>query len=130
MPTLSQLDHFVLAVADIARTCAFYEQVLGMRASTFNNGTRYALHFGQQKINLHPAADEQIAPKAAYPTAGSADVCFITTDTIEAWVAHLAECGVEIIAGPIVRTGAQGAILSIYLHDPDQNLIEIARYQE
>lgn len=122
--TLTGLDHLVLEVRDIARTCAFYETVLGMRRETFGEG-RVALHFGRQKINLHPHPSP-IDLIAAAPAPGSADLCFLTDSAIGDVVAHLRACEVEIIAGPVERTGAQGPILSVYVRDPDGNLIEVA----
>ena len=121
---LTRLDHLVLTVRDIEATCAFYERVLGMRRETFGAG-RVALHFGRQKINLHPAGRE-FEPKAASPTPGSADLCFLTETPIAEVMAHLEACGVAIEEGPVARTGAEGPITSVYLRDPDGNLIEVA----
>ena len=121
---IDHLDHLVLTVRDIAATCAFYTQVLGMNEVTFGDGRR-ALAFGRQKINLHQAGHE-FEPKAQRPTPGSADVCFLTSVPLEEVSAHLRSHGVVILAGPVVRTGAVGPITSIYIRDPDQNLIEIA----
>ena len=118
------LDHFVLTVDDLQATCAFYERVLGMQAVTFANG-RYALQFGQQKINLHQAGKE-FEPKAALPTPGSADLCFLTALPLDQVIAHLHTCNVEIVEGPVSRTGAIGPIASVYIRDPDGNLIEVA----
>ncbi len=121
---IDQLDHLVLTVADIEATVEFYVRVMGMEAQTFDTGRR-ALRFGDQKINLH-AAGHEFAPYAEKPTPGSADLCFVTTVPIAEVVAHLAACGVEIIEGPVPRTGAIAALESVYLRDPDGNLIEIA----
>jgi len=121
---VAALDHLVLTVADIARTCDFYTQALGMTLERFGQG-RVALHFGRQKINLHQA-DRTFDPKAKAPTPGSADLCFLLAGTLEAAEAHLKALGVAIELGPVERTGAQGAIRSIYLRDPDANLIELA----
>ena len=118
------LDHFVLTVDDLQATCAFYERVLGMQAVTFANG-RYALQFGQQKINLHQAGKE-FEPKAALPTPGSADLCFLTALPLDQVIAHLHTCNVEIVEGPVSRTWAIGPIASVYIRDPDGNLIEVA----
>ncbi len=120
------LDHLVLTVADIDLTAAFYARVLGMRRVSFGHG-RTALAFGRQKINLHQAGRE-LEPKARHPTPGSGDLCLITEASIEALVAHLQACGVDIEAGPVARTGAVGPIQSVYFRDPDGNLIEVARY--
>lgn len=123
---ISHLDHFVLTVSNIEVTCEFYEKVLQMKAITFGED-RKALVFGNQKINLHEAGKE-FEPKAMQPTQGSADLCFITTKDLTEVIAHLNECNVPIIEGPIRKTGAVGPILSIYIRDPDENLIEIANY--
>ena len=121
---IESLDHLVLTVADIDATTAFYQRVLGMRLITFAEG-RQALLFGQQKINLHQRSKE-FEPKAARPTPGSADLCFLTDTPMTAVCSELAQQGVEILEGPVKRTGARGAILSVYFRDPDQNLIEVA----
>ncbi|MFB9830668.1 VOC family protein [Actinoallomurus acaciae] len=123
---IDRLDHLVLTVADMEATVGFYVRVLGMEEVTFGEGRR-ALAFGRSKINLHPAGREY-EPKAARPTPGSADLCLITDTPIDRVVAELAEHGVPIEEGPVARTGATGPILSVYLRDPDDNLIEISTY--
>ena len=120
------LDHLVLTVADVEASAAFYGRVLGMQRVVFGSG-RIALQFGSQKINLHPAATP-LAPHAARPTAGSADLCFVSTEPLAGWIAHLAATGVGLEQGPVPRTGARGPMQSIYFRDPDANLIEIAWY--
>ena len=128
MPVLLSLDHLVLTVADPEATARFYTEILGMREEAFRpaDGTiRTALRFGDQKINLHRAGAE-FEPKAARPGAGTADLCFLSGTPLAEWRAHLAAHGVAVEAGPVPRTGATGPILSIYLRDPDGNLIEIA----
>ena len=122
--TLDRLDHLVLTVRDLEATCAFYETVLGMRRESFGQG-RTALHFGRQKINLHQAGRE-FEPKARKPTPGSADLCFLAATPIAEVVAHLEARGVAIEEGPVARTGAEGPITSVYLRDPDGNLIEVS----
>ncbi len=122
-----QLDHFVLTVRDIDATCFFYRDVLGMKAAQFGDG-RVALHFGAQKINLHQAGQE-FEPKAAVATPGSADFCLITPTPLAEVMENFQMNGVKIVAGPLQRTGAAGTLLSIYLRDPDGNLIEIANRQ-
>lgn len=117
-------DHLVLTVADIEATCAFYERVQGMRRVAFGAG-RVALQFGRQKINLHQAGRE-FEPKALRPTPGSADLCFLAALPLDSVLAHLAAAGVAIEEGPVVRNGALGPIRSVYLRDPDGNLLEIA----
>ncbi|MGI5223927.1 VOC family protein [Actinoallomurus sp. CA-142502] len=124
---IDRLDHLVLTVADMDATVEFYVRVLGMEEVAFGEGRR-ALAFGRSKINLHPAGREY-EPKAARPTPGSADLCLITETPIELVAAELAEHGVRIEEGPVARTGAVGPILSVYLRDPDDNLIEISTYQ-
>jgi catechol 2,3-dioxygenase-like lactoylglutathione lyase family enzyme len=123
---IARLDHLVLTVADIDRTCAFYTKVLGMEVVTFGEG-RTALRFGQQKINLH-AADRIPGLVADKPTPGSGDLCLIAETPVSEIVAHLEQCGIPIVAGPGPRAGAIGTIQSVYIRDPDQNLIEISNY--
>jgi catechol 2,3-dioxygenase-like lactoylglutathione lyase family enzyme len=123
---VDSLDHIVLTVNDINATCAFYSSVLGMKIVSFAGG-RKALSFGSQKINLHEHGKE-FKPKAQRPTPGSADLCFITSVPMADVMSHLGDHGVEIVEGPVQRTGAQGPIMSVYLRDPDSNLIEISRY--
>jgi catechol 2,3-dioxygenase-like lactoylglutathione lyase family enzyme len=123
---IDSLDHLVLTVRSIEATCEFYERVLGMQSVTFGNG-RKALQFGRQKINLHQAGRE-FEPKAARPTPGSGDLCFITSIPLEQVIAHLHACNVAIIEGPVSKIGAMGPILSVYVRDPDGNLIEISNY--
>jgi catechol 2,3-dioxygenase-like lactoylglutathione lyase family enzyme len=123
---IDSLDHLVLTVADVDASCAFYERVLGMQAVTFGAG-RKALAFGAQKINLHPYRCE-FEPKAERPTPGSADLCFVSATPLAEVIAHLHACGVEVLEGPVPRTGARGAIVSVYFRDPDRNLIEVCNY--
>jgi len=124
MIVLDRLDHLVLTVADLDRTIAFYRDVLGMRLETFGEG-RKALVFGDQKINLHQAGHE-FEPKALRPTRGSADLCFLAATPLEQVAVQVETMGVTIEEGPVRRTGATGPILSIYVRDPDGNLVEIA----
>jgi catechol 2,3-dioxygenase-like lactoylglutathione lyase family enzyme len=123
---ISHLDHLVLTVADIEISCQFYQSALNFEVITFDEN-RKALQFGSQKINLHQVGKE-FEPKAFRPTAGSADLCFIAETPLKDVIAHLHALNIEIVEGPIERTGAIGKILSIYLRDPDQNLIEISNY--
>jgi catechol 2,3-dioxygenase-like lactoylglutathione lyase family enzyme len=125
---IDSLDHLVLTVRDIDATLRFYETALGMQAVRFTakDGTaRTALGFGRQKINLHQAGRE-FEPKAALPQPGSADLCFLTAKPVAEVMLHLQAQGIAIIEGPVQRTGATGPILSIYLRDPDGNLLEIS----
>jgi catechol 2,3-dioxygenase-like lactoylglutathione lyase family enzyme len=124
--TITGLDHLVLTVADLDRTIRFYQRILGMRPVTFGHGRR-ALAFGPSKINLHQAGHE-FSPRAAHPAPGSADLCLVTSTPLDAVLAHLAAAGVPVEEGPVPRTGAQGPMTSVYIRDPDQNLIEIASY--
>lgn len=121
---IDSLDHVVLTVADVEATCAFYVRALGMEVVTFAGG-RQALVFGRQKINLHPRGRE-FEPKAAHPTPGSGDLCFLTATPLAEVASHLAAAGVTVIEGPVRRTGAMGPILSLYVRDPDGNLIEVS----
>ncbi len=123
---IERLDHLVLTVRDVAATVAWYTTVLGLRAVTFGDG-RVALTFGQQKINLHERGHE-FEPKAAAPTPGAADLCFVSAAPLDAVQAQLDAAGATIIAGPVARTGALGPLRSVYLRDPDGNLVEIAVY--
>ena len=123
---LQSLDHLVLTVRDIEQTCAFYGGILGMEVITFAGG-RTALVFGSQKINLHEQGHE-FEPKAYRPTPGSADLCFIAATPLEEVILQLAAHGVEILEGPVRRSGAQGSIASVYVRDPDMNLIEISNH--
>ncbi len=119
-------DHIVLTVASIEKSAAFYERVLGMTREVFGPDRRTALRFGPHKINLH-AHGREFEPKAATPTPGSADLCFLV-DAFDEVAARLAAEGVAIIEGPVERTGARGVIRSYYIRDPDQNLIELSHY--
>ncbi|MNC52912.1 Virulence protein [compost metagenome] len=121
---ISHLDHLVLTVADIENTCNFYQTVLGFEVITFKVD-RKALKFGHQKINLHQLGKE-FEPRALHPTSGSADLCFISDTPISEVVGHLNQLNIQIEEGPVERTGAMHPILSVYIRDPDQNLIEIS----
>ncbi|MDH0717986.1 VOC family protein [Acinetobacter junii] len=121
---ISNLDHFVLTVANIEITCQFYQSALNFEVITFAEN-RKALQFGNQKINLHQVGKE-FEPKAYHPTVGSADLCFIAETPLKDVIAHLHTLNIEIVEGPIQRTGAVGKIVSVYFRDPDQNLIEIS----
>src|SRR3954471_15944244 len=128
MITIERIDHLVITCRDIAATLRFYTEVLGMQEVTFGEG-RKALIFGRQKINLHAAGGQQdVAAFPVAPTPGSADLCFIVTQPIDEIVAHLEAHGVEIRRGPVARTGALGPIQSVYIHDPDGNLLEFSNY--
>lgn len=124
---IDRLDHLVLTVADIDAAIDFYTRVLGMEAVAFVAGRR-ALAFGTSKINLHQAGRE-FEPKAAHPTPGSADLCLITANPLNEIIADLEHHGVPIEEGPVTRTGATGPIRSVYIRDPDHNLLELSVYE-
>ncbi|MBV9228736.1 MAG: VOC family protein [Chloroflexi bacterium] len=121
---IDSIDHVVLTVRSIEETCAFYANVLGMQVVTFGGG-RKALQFGTQKINLHEAGKE-FEPKALKPTPGSGDFCLITQIPLEQVIAHVNACNIPIVEGPVDRTGAIGPLRSVYVRDPDGNLVEVA----
>lgn len=125
-PQIERLDHFVLTVADVEATCRFYERTLGMKRIEFGGG-RIALTFGRQKINLHRAGHEY-EPKARQALPGTGDFCLIASTPIATLIEHLAACDVPIEEGPISKTGALGPIRSIYVRDPDGNLVEVSNY--
>ncbi|WP_318518546.1 VOC family protein [Photobacterium leiognathi] len=123
---INRIDHLVLTVKDIDETVRFYISVMGMEKIEFGEG-RIALAFGQQKINLHQLGNE-FEPKAQHVGAGSADLCFIIDTPIQQAIDDLAAKGINILEGPVYRTGALGKIISAYFRDPDGNLIEVSNY--
>ncbi len=123
---LARLDHLVITVADLEKTKAFYCDVLDMRFEAFGEG-RQALHFGSQKINVHVKGQE-LEPKANVAQPGTADLCFICYVPLNHVQEKLEKADIEILQGPVVRTGATGPITSIYVRDPDLNLIELSVY--
>ena len=127
MIRITSLDHLVLTVADIATTLSFYSRVLGMTPQRFVSGgaERHALAFGAQKFNLHQS-DHVLDPNVRHATPGSADVCLLTDTPIADVAEHLAACDVDIILGPVRRTGAVHPLMSVYFHDPDENLVEVS----
>ena len=125
---IEKIDHLVLTVKDIEASCHFYTTVLGMQEVSFEPG-RKAVAFGDQKINFHQIGKE-LEPKALHPTLGSGDLCFTTAEPLPEVIVHLQNMGIEIIEGPVKRTGASGSMTSVYIRDPDQNLIEVATYSE
>jgi catechol 2,3-dioxygenase-like lactoylglutathione lyase family enzyme len=124
MALIDHLDHLVLTCVDAAATKHFYTEVLQMELETFGAG-RMAFRFGNQKINLHVRGSE-FEPKAHLPVPGALDLCFIATVPLNDVIAHLKKVGWPIIEGPVERTGATQKIRSVYLRDPDLNLIEIS----
>ncbi|MNE36254.1 Virulence protein [compost metagenome] len=121
---IDHLDHLVLTTIDVDACKDFYVRVLGMRLQTFGAG-RLAFCFGNQKINVHVRGHE-FEPKAHLPVPGALDVCLIASVGLEQVVAHLEAQNWPIVEGPVQRTGATGPILSVYVRDPDLNLIEIS----
>ena len=127
---LEKIDHVVITVKNLNKTIDFYTNILGMKleefASSLNNDQiRYAVSFGSQKINIHEEK-KAFKPNALHPYSGSMDICFISKNKIKDWVYHLNNKGINIEIGPERKTGALGPILSIYIRDPDFNLIEIS----
>lgn len=123
---IERIDHLVLTVRDVDRTIRFYTEILGMKAVTFGNN-RKALMFGKQKINLHQYGNE-FEPKAKHPVPGSADLCFVTKTPLHEVQSILLSKGIPIEEGPVHRTGALGKLTSLYIRDPDENLIELSHY--
>ncbi|WP_395316346.1 VOC family protein [Variovorax sp. UC74_104] len=121
---IDHLDHLVLTTAHEEACIRFYVDVMGMSLESFGAG-RKAFRFGNQKINLHVKGHE-FEPKAQLPTPGSLDLCFIASVPLDEVIARLAEQGVPILEGPVMRTGATSRIRSVYVRDPDLNLIEIS----
>ena len=129
------LDHLVINVSDVARSAEWYGKVLGMEVKIFDPGQgkppRTSLIFGSQKINVRPHdADKVEWFTADHETAGSDDLCFLTSSTPDEVVAHLGACGVAIAEGPVRKQGARGALRSVYCRDPDGSLIEISSYED
>jgi catechol 2,3-dioxygenase-like lactoylglutathione lyase family enzyme len=121
--TIRSLDHLVLTVGDVEATVAFYERI-GMRLERFD-GDRLGLRFGQQRIHLHRAGAE-IEPHAQRPQPGSADLCFLVDAALDDVERELRQAGVAIELGPVDRSGAIGPMRSLYLRDPDGNLVELS----
>lgn len=124
--SIDRIDHLALTVANIPATCDFYSEVLGMEVVA--EGGQTALTFGEQKINLQQRGHE-FEPKAAHPMPGSADVCLITESPMAEVVEYLKALRVHIELGPMERNGAMGKMQSVYIRDPDRNLVEISNYE-
>ncbi|MBI3145605.1 MAG: VOC family protein [Pseudogulbenkiania sp.] len=124
MSLIDHIDHIVLTCVDLSATKHLYTEVLQMRLETFGNG-RIAFRFGNQKINIHERGSE-FEPKAHLPVPGALDLCFIASVPLDEVIAHLRHCNWPIVEGPVERTGATQKIRSVYLRDPDLNLIEIS----
>ncbi|HEV7602603.1 MAG TPA: VOC family protein [Bradyrhizobium sp.] len=128
------LDHLVINVADVRRSAEWYRSILGMEIKVFDPGQgktpRTSLLFGNQKINVRPRdADKVEWFTADHETAGSDDLCFLTSASSAEVVAHLKTCGVAIEQGPVAKQGARGTLRSVYCRDPDGSLIEISSYE-
>ena len=128
---IDHVDHIVLTTRDKEACVRFYTAVLGMELEKFRTPTeeRLALKFGTQKINLHEWGRE-FTPRAHVAVPGSLDLCFIAAIALEEVVEKLKQHGVPILEGPVAKTGAQGPIRSVYVRDPDLNLIEISVYNK
>jgi catechol 2,3-dioxygenase-like lactoylglutathione lyase family enzyme len=126
-PVATAVDHLVLTVTDIESSVAWYHEVLGMQPVTFGNGRR-AAQVGSSKINFHSVQDPLPAPVARHPSAGSADFCLVVPGPPAEVLAHLHRHGVPVELGPVRRTGARGPMTSVYVRDPDGNLLELASY--
>lgn len=124
MSIIDHLDHLVLTCVDLEATQHFYVKILGMKLQTFGAG-RIAFRYGNQKINVHHRGNE-FEPKAHLPVPGALDLCFIAAVPLDEVIAHLHDCDWPILEGPVERTGAISKIRSVYLRDPDLNLIEIS----
>ncbi|EAO0677886.1 VOC family protein [Salmonella enterica] len=125
---ISHLDHLVLTSRNVSACIDFYTRILGMKAITFG-GDRQALIFGNQKINIHEYGKE-LEPKAHQPQPGALDLCFVVNESVADIMTHLHAHNVYILEGPVRRTGAIGVIISVYIRDPDLNLIELAVYEQ
>ncbi len=121
---ISHIDHLVLTVKDIKASCDFYQNILGMKVISFA-GNRKALQFGKQKFNLHEAGKE-FEPKAKNPVPGAIDICLISDTPLKLILKKLEMLNIPVDDGPIIRTGARAPLNSIYIRDPDNNLIEIS----
>lgn len=121
-----RFDHLVLTVRSLETTCAFYQRALGFRRVDSPNGPT-SLAFGEQKINLHEVG-HTFEPKAQTPMPGTGDFCLVTDRPLSEVRSHLEACGITLELGPVARTGAQGAMISVYFRDPDGNLVEIGEY--
>ncbi|WP_406234163.1 VOC family protein [Isoptericola jiangsuensis] len=124
---IKSIDHLVITTVDEDACVKFYTEGLGMRLETFGQG-RKALCFGTQKINVHVKGKE-FEPKAHLPVPGAIDLCFVAAIPLAGVIQQLQDNGISIVEGPVARTGAVGPILSVYVRDPDLNLIEISEYQ-
>ena len=127
---IDHIDHIVLTTRDTAACIRFYTEILGMKLVAFRTPTeeRLAFTFGSQKINLHEWGRE-FEPRAHVAVPGSLDLCFIASVSLEQVINQLNKRGVKILEGPVKKTGAVGPIRSVYVRDPDLNLVEISVYE-
>ena len=125
--SIDRIDHIVITVNDIEKTCRFYCDVLGMTETHYGDN-RIALEFGKQKINVHPISND-ITPTASKPVAGSVDICLVSDSSIDDVVNTLNHHGIPVEEGPVERQGALGKMSSVYIRDPDGNLIELCSYE-
>ena len=125
---IDHIDHIVLTTRDLAGCIRFYTEVLGMKLERFSEN-RLALKFGAQKINLHEWGKE-FTPRAHVAAPGTLDLCFIASIPLENVIASLKKSQVAILEGPVAKTGATGKIRSVYVRDPDLNLVEISEYNK
>lgn len=123
------IDHLVLYATDVDRTCAFYADRLGLGEVEEFDGGRVAVSFGTTKLNLHPAGDEY-DPHADAPTPGAADFCLVVDQPADTVAERAEAAGVPVVAGPTTKVGARGEMRSVYVRDPDGNLVELASYGE
>ena len=126
---IDHIDHVVLTTRDLSSCLRFYSEILGMKLEKFQTPTetRIALKFGTQKINVHEWGRE-FTPRAHVAAPGTLDLCFIASVSLEDVMQKLQEDGIKIIQGPVAKTGARGPIRSVYVRDPDLNLVEISVY--
>lgn len=126
---IDHIDHIVLTTRDLKGCIRFYSEVLGMKLEEFQTPTekRLALKFGNQKINVHEWGRE-FTPRAHVAAPGTLDLCFIAAVSLEQVIANLKKAGIPILEGPVKKTGAKGPMTSVYVRDPDLNLVEISVY--
>ena len=127
--TLERFDHVVINCRDVDATASWYQRVLGMSRETFGPDQRTCLKFGNQKFNVRPTGAPNWAT-AHSDQPGSLDLCFVTSTPMSEVVGHLEASGVTIVKGPVPQFGAMGKLMSVYFHDPDNNLLEIGSYSE
>ena len=125
---IDHIDHIVLTTRDLPGCTRFYTEILGMKLEKFAEG-RLALKFGNQKINLHEWGKE-FEPRAHVAAPGTLDLCFIASVALDEVVKKLKAKGVPILEGPVKKTGAMGPMMSVYVRDPDLNLVEISVYNK